>query len=178
MRRGGHDAPSRPGIRPRLGRSGFTSGRLRLLIGMSGRYCVRGVALLAAWLSLTTIACSTPISVTKVDPGFIQRALATNAVADGEMSDATRTVLEEEGLIDRSDEREAVIKTLHGAIVSGRRGARVLFALAELSYLQGLKSRDRRYYLGAAVYAWAFLFPDDPADAPNQFDRRLRAAAD
>lgn len=135
--------------------------------------------MLVAWLSLATIACSTPISVSRVDPAIIQRSLATSAVANAKPSHATRTVLEEEGLIDRfDDELEAVLKTLHSAVVSGRRKTRALFALAELSYIQGLKSGDRRYYLGAAVYAWAFLFPDNPADAPNQFDRRLRAAAD
>ena len=146
---------------------------------MSGRGRARGITLLAICLSLATLACSTPISVSKVDPGIIQRALATNAVTNGKPSDATRTVLEEEGLIDRfDDDPETVLKTLHTAIVSGRRKTRALFALAELSYIQGLKSEDRRYYLGAVVYAWAFLFPDNPADAPNQFDRRLRAAAD
>jgi pimeloyl-ACP methyl ester carboxylesterase len=139
----------------------------------------RGVTVLVAWLSLATIACSTPISVSRVDPAIIQRSLATSAVANAKPSDATRTVLEEEGLIERfDDEPEAVLKTLHSAVVSGRRKTRALFALAELSYIQGLKSGDRRYYLGAAVYAWAFLFPENPADAPNQFDRRLRAVAD
>jgi len=146
---------------------------------MIDRCRARRVTVLVAWLSLATIACSTPISVSRVDPAIIQRSLATSAVANAKPSHATRTVLEEEGLIDRfDDEPEAVLKTLHSAVVSGRRKTRALFALAELSYIQGLESGDRRYYLGAAVYAWAFLFPDNPADAPNQFDRRLRVAAD
>src|SRR5215510_11564983 len=136
--------------RPRRSRSGFTSGELRLLIGLSGRGRARAVALLAVCLSLETLACSTPIRVSKVDPGIIQQALATNAVANGKPSDATRTVLEEEGLIDRfDDEPETVLKTLHTAIVSGRRKTRALFALAELSYIQGLRSGDQRFYLGA-----------------------------
>jgi pimeloyl-ACP methyl ester carboxylesterase len=146
---------------------------------MSGRYRASGFTVLVAWLSLATLACSTPISVTKVDPAIIQRSLATSAVANGKPSDATRTVLEEEGLIEHfEDEPESVLKTVHTAIVSGRRRTRALYALAELSYIQGLRSGDRRYYLGAAVYAWAFLFPENPDDAPNQFDRRLRSAAD
>lgn len=114
-----------------------------------------------------------------MDPAIIQRSLTTSVVVNGKPSDATRTVLEEEGLIRRfEDEPEAVLKTLHDAIVSGRRKTRALFALAELSYIQGLRSDDKRYYLGAAVYAWASLFPENPADAPNQFDRRVRGAAD
>jgi pimeloyl-ACP methyl ester carboxylesterase len=139
----------------------------------------RPAALLVAWLALATLACSTPITVERVDPSIIQRSLATNAVANSKPGDATRTVLEEEALVDRfDDDPVAVLETLHKAIVSGRRKSRALFALAELSYLQGVKSGDRRYYMGAAVYAWAFLFPENPEDAPNQFDRRLRGAAD
>ncbi len=83
-----------------------------------------------------------------------------------------------------------------------------LFALAELSFLhaeqrQGRRAgqgqqcltqkgkicwpgdelkeadTDRAYYLAAAVYAYAFLFPDDPADAPRDpADPRLRLAYD
>jgi hypothetical protein len=73
----------------------------------------RGVTVLVAWLSLATIACSTPISVSRVDPAIIQRSLDASAVANGKPSDATRTVLEEEGLIERvEDEPEAVRKAL------------------------------------------------------------------
>jgi pimeloyl-ACP methyl ester carboxylesterase len=146
---------------------------------MIDRCRARPVTVLVAWLSLATFACSTPISVSRVDPAIIQRSLATSAVANAKPSHSTRTVLEEEGFIERvEDEPDAVLKALHTAIVSGRRKTRALYALAELSYIQGLKSGDRRYYLGAAAYAWAFLFPENPEDAPNQFDRRLRGAAD
>src|SRR5262245_10208626 len=179
MRGRGHHAHTRPRGQPRFGRSGFTSGGLGLLSRMSARCRALGVAVLAAWLSLTTIACSTPISVTKVDPAIIQRELATSAVADGEPSDATRTVLEEEGLIGLfKDDPVATLDKLHDAVVSGRRRSRALFALAELSYIHGVKTGDRRYYLGAAVYAWAFLFPENPQDEPDRFDGRLRDAAD
>jgi pimeloyl-ACP methyl ester carboxylesterase len=134
---------------------------------------------LTAWLSLATIACSTPISVTRVDPAIIQRELATSAVANGEPSDATRTVLEEEGLIGLfEDDPKGTLDTLHSAVESGRRRERALFALAEMSYIHGVKTGDRRYYLGAAVYAWAFLFPENPQDELDRFDRRLRDAAD
>ena len=34
------------------------------------------------------------------------------------------------------------------------------------------------YYLAAAVYAFAFLFPDDPAQRPTGFDPRFRTACD
>ena len=165
--------------RPRRCRSGFTSGELQLLIGLSGRGRARGVTLLAICLSLATLACSTPISVVKVEPSIIQRELATSAVANDKPSDATRTVLEEEGLIEHfEDDPVATLAKLHDAVVSGRRRSRALFALAEMSYIHGVKTGDRRYYLGAAVYAWAFLFPANPQDEPDRFDGRLRDAAD
>src|SRR5215813_2150398 len=41
------------------------------------------------------------------------------------------------------------------------------------------KEKDRAYYLAAAVYAYAFLFPDDPQNAPlDPADPRLRLAYD
>lgn len=41
------------------------------------------------------------------------------------------------------------------------------------------EKKNRSYYLAAAVYAYAFLFPDDPTDAPhNPADPRLRLAYD
>jgi pimeloyl-ACP methyl ester carboxylesterase len=139
----------------------------------------RGTTWLAVWLSLAAVACATPINVTRVDPAIIQRSLATSAVANAKPSDTTRTVLEEEGLFGRfADDPKGTLEHLHAAVVSGRRGVRTLFALAELSFIRGLDTGDRRYYLGAAVYAWAYLFPEDPKAEPDRFDRRLRDAAD
>jgi len=34
------------------------------------------------------------------------------------------------------------------------------------------------YYLTSAVYAYAFLFPPDAANAPGEYDPRLRLALD
>jgi len=53
-----------------------------------------------------------------------------------------------------------------------------LFALAELSFAYAEKSQNQPYFLAAAVYAYAFLFPADPAAAPGRYDRRLRLAVD
>src|SRR6201989_2793317 len=54
----------------------------------------------------------------------------------------------------------------------------ILFALAELSYIYGRSAARREYSLAAAVYAWAFLFPEGSGVAPGRFDPRLRIAAD
>jgi hypothetical protein len=52
----------------------------------------------------------------------------------------------------------------------------VLFALAELSFLYGQTAKKPDYSLAAAVYAYAFLFPEDAAQAPpGRFERHLLA---
>jgi len=53
-----------------------------------------------------------------------------------------------------------------------------LFVLAELSFRHAERSHDRSYHLAAALYAYAFLFPADPATAPDEYDPRLRMAVD
>lgn len=52
------------------------------------------------------------------------------------------------------------------------------FALSELSFYHAKESGKRSYYLAAAVYAFAFLFPDRAGRPPDPTDPRLRAACD
>jgi pimeloyl-ACP methyl ester carboxylesterase len=60
-----------------------------------------------------------------------------------------------------------------------RRCQDLLFALAELSFLHGQAATKPDYSLAAAVYAYAFLFPENAGDAaPGRFDPRVRIAAD
>jgi pimeloyl-ACP methyl ester carboxylesterase len=64
----------------------------------------------------------------------------------------------------------------------------LLFALSELSYLEGehlrhsvkaWEPRDcRDYYLSSAIYAWLFLFADSADEKPSAFDQRFRDACD
>jgi pimeloyl-ACP methyl ester carboxylesterase len=54
----------------------------------------------------------------------------------------------------------------------------VLFALAEMSFLQALSPGQQPQALAAAVYAYAFLFPEDPHHRPSCFDPRVRTACD
>lgn len=64
-------------------------------------------------------------------------------------------------------------------MVASRQGKEdEFFALAELSFLHGENTGKKAYYLAAAVYAFAFLFPDEADTPPNAFDPRLRVAAE
>ena len=60
----------------------------------------------------------------------------------------------------------------------GSAGRDELFALAELSFLHAEQTGKQEYYLAAAVYAYALLFPGGAADPLYSVDRRLRTAAD
>jgi hypothetical protein len=124
-------------------------------------------------------ACANPVSTVRVDPKKVYGQLSRSAVATGEPSTPTRNVLQELGLLEAFEKKpEAALADLHKAMVSAGGDLDALFALAELSFLQGLKSAKREYHLAAAAYAWAFLFPEEPDRAPARFDPRLRLAAD
>jgi hypothetical protein len=134
---------------------------------------------LAIGLSLLVAACASPIRVSQVDPKAAFRAMTSSVLTDGKLSAESRTVLEEEGMVEKfEDEPVAMLKQLHEAVVSGRRGTRARFALAELSFLHAENTNDRAYYLAAAVYAWTYLFPGGGDAVLAPFDRRVRVAAD
>jgi triacylglycerol esterase/lipase EstA (alpha/beta hydrolase family) len=81
---------------------------------------------------------------------------------------------------------EAVRRLHQNAVASGERD--LLFALAEMSFVAGdhisrsvkpWEPRDARdYYLGAAVYAWLFLFGEGKDAPPGFLDRWVREACD
>jgi hypothetical protein len=135
--------------------------------------------LLLGALSLVLVACASPISAVRVNPRDVQHDLARSAVTTGDPSWPTRNVLFEHGLFDAFDERpEDALTELHRIMVEERGNPHVLFALAELSFLHGQKANKPEYDLAAAVYAYAFLFPEGTGQAPGRFDPRLRIAAD
>ena len=124
-------------------------------------------------------ACANPVSAVRVDPKTVYDDLSRSAVASGEPSWPTRNTLREYGLLEAFKERpESALADLHKAMVATGGDVDALFALAELSFLHAQASAKRSYHLAAAVYAWAFLFPEGLDDSPGRFDPRLRLAAD
>jgi pimeloyl-ACP methyl ester carboxylesterase len=137
---------------------------------------------LLGWLalSLSLAACtSSPVTVTRVDAREVHRRLTQSALSAGELSTFTRNVLLEADLdtLYRDDPVKALEK-LHDLAVSGSGGPNELFAAAEASFLHAERTRQLPYYLVATLYAWAYLFADDPVEAPSPFDPRFRLAAD
>jgi hypothetical protein len=130
-------------------------------------------------LVLLAAACATPVGVTRVDTQTAHQLLAQSAIANARPSEASQRMLRRFGLLERFDDDPAgVLAELHrGFLVLG--GEDGLFALAELSFLHAGRSGDRSYYLAAAVYAYALLFPG-PGQAVDldPSDPRLRLAYD
>ena len=62
---------------------------------------------------------------------------------------------------------EVGLAELHRAMVAAGGDPDLLFALAELSFLYGQATAKPEYHLAAAVYAYAFLFPEGPGWAPG-----------
>jgi hypothetical protein len=130
-------------------------------------------------LGLAAAACASPVGAVRVDPAVAHHQLARSATTTGEPSWPTSNRLAEQGLLEAFKTRpEAALAELHGAMVAAGGDPGLLLALAELSFLHGQAAKKPDYHLAAAVYAYAFLFPDGLGEAPGRFDPGLRIAAD
>ncbi len=122
--------------------------------------------------------CATPVGVRHLSPQEAQRNLTRNILAGEDPSAPTMQILNRTGLAEDFEERPAeVIAALHQSRPTISDPER-LFALAELSFLHAAGSGERSYYLAAAVYAYAFLFPQNRQHLPEALDPRLRTAVD
>ena len=141
--------------------------RRRLLLG------------LVFFLPFLLATCSAPVTVERVDPRVVHRELTANVLTVGEESNASRIVLYRWDLTERFEsDPEGALAQLHRVVTNGRAGRDELFALAELSFLHAEQTGKQEYYLAAAVYAYALLFPHGAAEPLYSVDRRLRVAAD
>jgi pimeloyl-ACP methyl ester carboxylesterase len=130
-------------------------------------------------LLLLASACATPISVTRVDPQAVHQELTRTVLSAGEPSTFSQIILNRADLQGRYDsDPETALRKLHTEVASGRRGVNALFALAELSFLHAERTKQPSYYLAAALYAYAFLFPPPETPAPEPYDPRFRVACD
>jgi pimeloyl-ACP methyl ester carboxylesterase len=130
------------------------------------------------WLLLTT-GCETPVGVERLDAVTAQRQLTANALTADELSPSARNVLRRWVLSERYDDDPAgAIAALHTIATDGRGDEDEVVTLAEMAYLYAEKSHQRSYFLGAAIYSFAFLFPENGLQPPSSYDPRLRLAAD
>src|SRR5215471_3372965 len=130
------------------------------------------------WLLLAT-GCETPVGVERLDAGAAQHRLTANVLTTDELSPQARNVLRRWVLSERYDDDPAgAIAALHAIATDGRGGEDEVITLAEMAYLHGEKTQQRPYFLAAAIYSFAFLFPEQRFKPPSPYDPRLRLAAD
>jgi len=130
------------------------------------------------WLLLTA-GCATPVGVERVDATTAQHELTANALTADELSPSARNVLRRWVLLERYDDDPAgAIAALHTIATDGRGDEDEVITLAEMAYLYAEKAQQRPYFLGAAIYSFAFLFPEKGLKPPSPYDPRLRLAAD
>jgi hypothetical protein len=122
--------------------------------------------------------CGSPITTKEVGPDRTYESLNANAVNSDQLSADTLLVLARfklEG--EENEEPLAQIRRLHEIAVT-QPSRELSFSLAELCYAAAKEEDRRDCYLGAAVYAWSYLFGSDARSPPNPFDRRFRVACD
>jgi hypothetical protein len=140
-------------------------------------FALRPVALLVGMLLAG--ACVTPVGVDPIPPEDFQRQVTANVLSAGIPSGFSDQVLQRLNLRERfKADPKAALAEIHTTLLYTEHGDNRLFALAELSYLHAEQSRERSYYLAAAVYAYAFLFPGAGAVTPDPLDPRTRLAAE
>jgi hypothetical protein len=135
-------------------------------------------ALGIALIVLFSNGCATPVGVERLDEQAAHRELNANILSTDQPSEYSKMVLERTGLarLFRDDPRRALGELYSGLGKPDERDR--LFALAELSFAYAEEARNQSYYLASAVYAYAVLFPPEAADAPGEYDPRLRLALD
>src|SRR5262245_45997240 len=126
-----------------------------------------GIALIAA-------GCATPIGVGYVDRSVAYHSLTANVLSADKPSSFSARELMNRNLYQRFEEDPVgALAELHAGLAP-EEDEDLLFALAELSFFHAENSGDRSYYLAAAVYAYAFLYPGKSGTPPQGIDPRLR----
>lgn len=139
----------------------------------------KSAALACVLVSLVFAGCAAPYGVRQASPEAVHRALTGSVLSTGNLSGFSQITLRRHNLVDQFErDPAAALALLRGDVVRTGAEGEDLFALAEMSFFHAERSRENSYFLAAAVYAYAYLFPADKAQAPNPFDSRFRLACD
>jgi pimeloyl-ACP methyl ester carboxylesterase len=136
-------------------------------------------AVFAVGAAVLLVACRPPVGVTRVSPRIVTQELTQSALNSSSPSVFSQNVLHRRNLTERfRRDPEGALEALHQLTVQGQGRENTLFALAELSFRYADSTGKRSFYLEAVVCAWAFLFPGGDGERADEFDPRLRIAAD
>ena len=136
----------------------------------------RSTLVLIAVVLATAAGCGAPFTIQRNTLGAERKAVA-NVISTGEPSRRTMNVLYERDLLPVwKKDRKAALAELHEDLVKGLLRSGGVSALAELSFYYARHGGGKPYYLASALYAWAFLFPDDPSKRPDRLDPSTHVA--
>jgi pimeloyl-ACP methyl ester carboxylesterase len=118
------------------------------------------------------------VGVDEVDPTEVHAVLNETALDTGRPSALARRVLYAFDLDELYvRDRAAALVALHQAALEHALPG-IRYGLAELHYVEGLRTGEREHYLAAAVYAFVYLMGDGEVEPPSPFQRRFRWACE
>jgi pimeloyl-ACP methyl ester carboxylesterase len=119
------------------------------------------------------------VGVSTARPRVIHRYLTQSALSSDQPSTFSLIELRRYELLDPfHDDPDAALARLRELALESGLPPEALFALAELSFLRAEESHDPGRFGAAALYAWAFLFPEEKREPLDPLDPRSRVAAD
>ncbi len=128
---------------------------------------------------LAVSGCASAVGVSRLSARDVHRSVTSNALSTGDLSEETQITLRNHNLVEQFDKTpEEALAKLRADVLSAGPSNADLFALTELSFFHAEHSHKRSYYLAAAVYAFAYLFPEDAQRQPVAMDPRYRWACD
>jgi pimeloyl-ACP methyl ester carboxylesterase len=140
-------------------------------------FFLRSSLLASLLLMLALTACSPPVEVERVDLRTAYDELDRTALSSDQLSEVTRTVLRREALLDDFDASpEATIAALRARAITSGMPWPDLYALSEMSYHEGSRTKSKAMMLAAALYAYAVLFPSGDADRPSPYSAQFSHA--
>jgi pimeloyl-ACP methyl ester carboxylesterase len=145
----------------------------------------RGRLFLILVLAAFSLAsCATSVGVQKNDPRETYAQISVSAISADEYSRFSEDILTRYNLIQAfNEEPQQVLTFLHHEAEKDYRND-LLFALAELNYYVGMRSRhngieqSRPHFFASALYAYFYLLGREWLEPPSAFDRRYRLACD
>jgi triacylglycerol esterase/lipase EstA (alpha/beta hydrolase family) len=121
--------------------------------------------------------CGSPVTARRVGPRDVYQQDSASVLETGDPSRFTRIVLSRAALDPIYEKSPRIaLAGLYGQALREHSKDQIL-ALAEISFLIGQEDEDRAAYLGAAVYAYLYLFGRQET-GQDKWDPRTRIAAD
>ncbi len=147
--------------------------------GAALRAAARAAAVVLAIGFVSSLtACAAPVRTVAVPPAEVYVETGRSVLSGDGPSAAARLVLARADLADLWAEDPAAAIVALDALARAADTRDRLYGLSELCLAHAQAHGDRTYALGAAVYAYLFLFGAADAPPPGPFDPRFRIAGD